>query len=131
MARLFTLAEAEALLPQVRALVAALQDAKRRRDAAQSALGSLHQRAAGNGHLANESDLAERRAEYDAAQAGLESAIAAIQELGVEVKDAELGLVDFPSERAGRIVYLCWRAGEDAIRFWHEVDAGYRGRQPL
>jgi len=51
--------------------------------------------------------------------------------LGVEVKDYVQGLVDFPAERDGRVVCLCWRLGEPAVEFWHEVDAGFAGRQPL
>jgi hypothetical protein len=51
--------------------------------------------------------------------------------LGVELKDYVQGLVDFPAEREGRVVYLCWRLGEPAVEFWHEVDAGYTGRQRL
>jgi hypothetical protein len=51
--------------------------------------------------------------------------------LGVEFKDYVQGLVDFPAQRDGRTVYLCWCLGEPAVEFWHEVDAGYAGRQPL
>jgi hypothetical protein len=51
--------------------------------------------------------------------------------LGVEFKDPEMGLVDFPSERDGRTVYLCWRLGEQEVDYWHELTAGYAGRQPL
>ncbi len=51
--------------------------------------------------------------------------------LGVEFKDAVLGLVDFPAERDGRTVYLCWRLGEPEVDYWHELSAGYAGRQPL
>jgi hypothetical protein len=51
--------------------------------------------------------------------------------LGVELKDYETGLVDFPAERDGRPVYLCWRLGEPSVQFWHEIDAGFVGRRPL
>jgi hypothetical protein len=51
--------------------------------------------------------------------------------LGVELKDYETGLVDFPAERDGRPVYLCWRLGEPKVQFWHEIDAGFVGRRPL
>jgi hypothetical protein len=51
--------------------------------------------------------------------------------LGIELKDRRLGLVDFPSEISGRRVLLCWRLGEPEVQFWHEVDAGYAGRQRL
>jgi hypothetical protein len=54
-----------------------------------------------------------------------------LEELGVEFKGFELGLVDFPSEREGRPVFLCWKLGEESVSFWHEVDEGYAGRRPL
>lgn len=54
-----------------------------------------------------------------------------LEELGIQLKDRRLGLVDFPSEMNGRRILLCWRLGEPEVQFWHEVDAGYAGRQPL
>lgn len=54
-----------------------------------------------------------------------------LEALGIQLKDPRLGLVDFPSELAGRHVLLCWRLGEPEVQFWHDVDAGYAGRQPL
>jgi hypothetical protein len=54
-----------------------------------------------------------------------------IQASGVELKDINSGLLDFRSLRGGREVYLCWRYGENAISFWHDIDAGFAGRQPL
>jgi hypothetical protein len=54
-----------------------------------------------------------------------------LEELGIQLKDPRLGLVDFPSEMGGRHVLLCWRLGEPEVQFWHEVDSGYAGRQPL
>jgi hypothetical protein len=54
-----------------------------------------------------------------------------LDELGILLKDRRLGLVDFPSEMNGRQILLCWRLGEPEVQFWHEVDAGYTGRQPL
>ena len=54
-----------------------------------------------------------------------------LEDLGIQLKDRRLGLVDFPSEMGGRHVLLCWRLGEPEVQFWHEVDAGYAGRQPL
>jgi hypothetical protein len=54
-----------------------------------------------------------------------------LEELGIQLKDRRLGLVDFPSDMDGRRVLLCWRHGEADIQFWHEVDSGYAGRQPL
>ncbi len=54
-----------------------------------------------------------------------------IQETGVLVKDLDRGLLDFPAEREGRVVFLCWQYGEETIHFWHDIDAGFAGRQPL
>jgi hypothetical protein len=54
-----------------------------------------------------------------------------LEELGIVLKDRRLGLVDFPGEIDGRRVWLCWRLGEPAVQFWHDLDAGYAGRQPL
>lgn len=54
-----------------------------------------------------------------------------LEALGIQLKDRRLGLVDFPSEMNGRHVLLCWRLGENEVRFWHEIDGGYTSRQPL
>jgi len=54
-----------------------------------------------------------------------------LEDLGIQLKDPRLGLVDFPSEMAGRNVLLCWRLGEPEVQYWHELDSGYAGRQPL
>lgn len=54
-----------------------------------------------------------------------------LRDIGVQLKDSRLGLVDFPSQIGGRTVLLCWRLGEPEVQFWHEVNAGYAGRQPL
>jgi hypothetical protein len=61
----------------------------------------------------------------------MRSALADLQAVEVVLRDLERGLVDFPSLRDGREVYLCWEEGEDEIGFWHEPDAGHAGRQPL
>jgi hypothetical protein len=57
--------------------------------------------------------------------------VEAIQEMGVLVKDLDIGLCDFPYQLNGRVVYLCWKLGESEIRYWHEIEAGYSGCQPL
>lgn len=65
------------------------------------------------------------------AQAQIRAAAEAIHELGGELKDPERGMVDFRTEREGRVVYLCWLMDEPRVMYWHELDAGYRGRQRL
>jgi hypothetical protein len=57
--------------------------------------------------------------------------LTALQEAGIVVRDVERGLIDFPTILEGEEVYLCWELGEDEVAFWHELDAGYRGRRPL
>jgi hypothetical protein len=54
-----------------------------------------------------------------------------LEELGIQLKDRRMGLVDFPSEMGGKHVLLCWRLGEGEVQYWHDEDAGYAGRQPL
>jgi len=79
-------------------------------------------------------DLAQiERLERDAALLSreLEGYQRELDSLGIQLKDPRLGLVDFPSELAGRTVLLCWRLGEAEVQFWHETNAGYAGRQPL
>jgi hypothetical protein len=92
--------------------------------------------------LASAGKLADRAPDADASRAALEREVQAIaaeiegfegelNDLGVRVGDASLGLVDFPCEMGGRLVYLCWQFGEPSVRYWHERDAGYAGRQPI
>jgi hypothetical protein len=61
----------------------------------------------------------------------LRESLIGLQAMDVVLRDLETGLIDFPSLRDGREVYLCWQEGEDEITFWHEVDAGFAGRRPL
>ena len=74
---------------------------------------------------------AEVRAEYDAGMEKLNGLVEELQEVGVELKDFERGLIDFPAWHDGREIYLCWHLGEDGIHAWHEVDAGFAGRQDV
>lgn len=82
---------------------------------------------------ANPDVVQMERLERDAAALSreLESYQRELDALGIQLKDPRLGLVDFPSELAGRTVLLCWRLGEAEVQFWHETNAGYAGRQPL
>lgn len=69
--------------------------------------------------------------EVQRAAAEIDGFVQELSELGVECKSMETGLVDFPAEREGRVVYLCWRHGESRVEHWHEVEGGFAGRQPL
>ncbi|MHB8646149.1 MAG: DUF2203 family protein [Thermomicrobiales bacterium] len=126
--RLFTHAEATALLPMLRPRLRHLAAMKQRLDAVQQEFNALRQQARANGHATRAQELEH---ELHTLMHDLNTEIAAIHALGVEVKDLAIGLVDFPSERDGRVVYLCWRMDEPAIVAWHELDGGYWGREPL
>jgi hypothetical protein len=127
--RLFTLDEARSLLPTVRQLLAEIQAAKAEVDAKGRDMARLLGATGGNGHL--EGDLARARDAVEYAAGDLQERIAELEDIGVEVKGIDEGLCDFPSLREDRVVYLCFRLGEDDIEYWHELDTGFAGRQPL
>lgn len=130
--RLFTLAEANALVPRVRELIETIH-------ARMEQLGDLQQRLEAFRNRKREGDHAEGEGKLAAgalAEAGrltdeIRDLVQEVQSLGGEVKDLGQGLVDFRTEREDRVVYLCWKLGEDEIKFWHELDTGFAGRQPL
>ena len=76
-------------------------------------------------------ELIKLRGRFRALLEALTEELAAVEELGVAIKDLELGLCDFLGVRDGREVWLCWQYGEKHVGFWHELDAGYASRQPL
>jgi hypothetical protein len=71
------------------------------------------------------------RARKDGASTAVAAAVERVNELGAQIKDLEIGLIDFPALYQGREVLLCWKLGEDRIAFWHGVDEGFRGRKPI
>ncbi len=129
--RVFTRDEAERLVPQIRFLFGQITLAQTRATRAVEALGGVR--------------AAERALKTDRAPQGREDSLVelkeatteivkcveAINEMGCLVKSLDSGLIDFPHEHDGRIVFLCWQYGEPSITHWHEVDAGFAGRQPL
>ena len=124
--KLFTIQEANALLPSVRIILAKIQRAHRKlvhyREDAKKAAAAAEQ---GGGGI--ESGLA-----YATLLTELTVQLSELETLGVQLKDFERGLVDFPSLRDGRVVLLCWQLGEgDELEWWHDVDAGFAGRTPL
>lgn len=128
MARYFTLEEATALLPRLRAEIAALQSGTRDLAEQRAALAALKELPRLNGRA---SEAGERERRIADLLRDLGARLDALTALGIEVKNLDDGLVDFPHRRDGRVVFLCWRVEEERIAFWHETDAGFRGRQPL
>ena len=122
--RYFTLEEATALLPRLTALLIELRERRRTLLAREQEQQERYRaRVRVNGHARGGEEFVDL--------AALNRGIQEILALGVELKDIETGLVDFPAWRGGRVVYLCWRLGEPTIAWWHEIDAGFAGRQPL
>jgi hypothetical protein len=121
--RNFTLDEANQLLPRLRPLLRRLQEAQKML-ADRDLLQRLRTAAAGNG-----GGVAAR--EVLATGDAFGRITAEIEKLGVVVRDPASGLIDFPAEREGEPVFLCWRVEEDAVGHWHDRDSGYMGRQPL
>lgn len=122
--KLFTVEEANALLPKLGEL---LDDMAVHRDAMREKAPHLEpilEASARNGG-------GKVGSEYGVEAYNLHLAIERIRELGVLLKDLDTGLLDFSHEREGRVVLLCWHPPEERIGYWHEIQAGYRGRQPL
>lgn len=124
--KLFTIQEANALLPTVRLILAKILRAQRKlaeyRDEARKAAEAAEQ---GGGGI-------DDGVAYALVLTEMTSQMSELDTLGVQLKDFERGLVDFPSLRDGRVVLLCWQMGEgDELEWWHDVDAGFAGRTPL
>ena len=129
--RTFTPDEANAALAEVRPLVERMVAAKGELDLAEERRDEASRQISGNGGGIQPRELASLHEEVEQAILELGKAIDAIQEVGVVVKDIDTGLVDFPSIRNGEPVLLCWRLGEDEVAFWHRLEDGVAGRQPL
>jgi hypothetical protein len=132
MARLFFLGEAEALLPEVDRILREAMGWKPRLAEADSALqGYLRRASLVGGCRMDTQKLAELRLARELAAGNLKEAIDRMERLGCEVKDLDVGLVDFPTRYEGRTVCLCWKLGEPSIRFWHDSEAGFAGRRAI
>lgn len=130
MPRIFTLDEANALLPRLREIMTELQEKKPAFDRLQPEMAEMAKSAAGNGHLQSPK-VQEKRRRAESLAKRLEELVAELRRMGCELKGLAQGLIDFPAEREGRSIYLCWRLGEETIGHWHEQDTGFGGRQAL
>jgi hypothetical protein len=122
--RIFTLAEAQSLLPRLRTLLQELTQEWKRIGELNPEIQKARDKAQLNGH-------SRFGVEYVESVSHLMSLIHEIKDMGVLLKDADKGLCDFPYIKDGRMVYLCWQLGEDTIGYWHDVETGFAGREPL
>ncbi len=132
MPRYFTLPEAQRLLPEVER---SLRDALFHKAEAEKAQQELEQVAErirmSGGARVNPGRQISARARRDTSVAALKEALDQIEQKGALVKDLDMGLIDFLTRFQEREVCLCWKLGEDAIRFWHGTEEGFRGRKPI
>ena len=132
MAKRFTLAEAQALVPHVDRLLREAIALKAEYDEAEGAMQKFTQRVMMMGGVSVDRERAiDIRSRREDAGGKLRGAIEQVQELGCLIKDLDTGLVDFPTTFRGEEVYLCWKLGETAIEFWHGVDEGFGGRKAI
>jgi hypothetical protein len=129
MPRLFTLEEANALLPRVRQLIESMQAHQRAADEARQEFEQLEaSHARHNGYDMKREQLATRITEKMRA---IRQDLEALHAIGCQVKDLGMGLVDFTGLRDGQVVNLCWMLGEDEIKYWHPLNTGFADRRPL
>ena len=122
--RYFTVVEANALLPQVRHLVERILQARQEILVLQPQLWPAVEKAALNGGGKAASDATQHIMR-------IQEAVHALTDMGIEIKDLNSGLIDFPAQRHGDVVLLCWRYNEPAVEYWHSLEDGFAGRRPI
>ena len=128
----FTLDEAQALLPVLEALLKRAIDGKKAAESIEGRLQELSRKIFLSGGLfVDVASVRRQRAALESHVQAAKDSVAEIDSIGVQVKDLDTGLLDFPCQLDGNIVLLCWRLGEGRIDFWHSVEDGFRGRQPI
>jgi hypothetical protein len=130
-ARVFTPEEANEALAEVRPLAERMVQARRSLAAAARRQRELVIRIAGNGGDLSPGEVRDAAAAVEREVATIAECVAALEAAGVQVKDMDEGLVDFPARHAGRDILLCWKVGEPAVSYWHGLDEGFAGRKPL
>jgi hypothetical protein len=130
--RTFTLEEAQSLLPVLESLLRTAISGKKVMEAVEAEMQALNHRIFLNGgtHV-DVVAVARRKAERAKAEQRAKDALAEIDSIGVQVKDLDIGLLDFPCEVEGEIVLLCWKTGERSVTHWHSTSEGFAGRKPI
>jgi hypothetical protein len=130
--RTFTLDEAQVLLPVLESLLRTSIDGKKLIESVDAELQETAHRVFLNGGMfLNIVHLARRKAEREKSIHLVRDAMAEIDAIGVQVKDLDVGLLDFPCKVEGKVVLLCWKLGEEGITHWHGPEEGFAGRKPI
>lgn len=124
MPKYYTPAEANNLLEIVRPMVGELMEIGERIRVRQPEIWSVVEKSAGNG---GNPELSKMLPDFDR----LDAILHRLQDMDISVKDLAAGLIDFLAVKDGRAIYLCWKYGEGSVQFWHEIEAGFAGRQPI
>jgi hypothetical protein len=128
----FTLDEAQSLLPVLESLLKRAIEGKRLAEEVESGLSEISRRIYLSGGMrVDAGKVAKLRAEMETHVQRIRESVAEIDSIGVQVKDLDAGLLDFPCRLDDQVVLLCWRMGEPAIEHWHPVDSGFKDRQPV
>lgn len=128
----FTLEEAQSLLPLLESLLKRALESRNAAQEVEKQLAELGRRIyLAGGMRVNVADAGKMRTEMDGHLQRVRESIAEIDAIGVQVKDLDSGLLDFPCRVDDQVVLLCWRMGEAAIEHWHTVEDGFKGRRPL
>jgi hypothetical protein len=130
--RSFTLDEAQSLLPILESLLRTAIEGKKLIETVEAELQELaHRVFLSGGLLVNIIQVARRKAEREKTIQRVKDTLAEIDATGVQVKDLDIGLLDFPCQVEGRTVLLCWKLGEQGITHWHDTSEGFAGRKPI
>ena len=128
----FTLEEAQSLLPLLESLLKRALEGKQEANEAESVLSEISRRIYLSGGMrVDVGAISKQRAEMESHLERVRESIAEIDSIGVQVKDLDDGLLDFPFKLDDEVVLLCWRTGETAIEHWHTMDSGFKGRKPV
>jgi len=128
----FTLDEAQSLLPVLESLLKRAVDAKSAAQKVEETIAELGRRIYLTGGMRDDvAAVAKLRAEIEGHLQRARETVAEIDSIGVQVKDLDTGLLDFPCKIDDKVVLLCWRMGESSIEHWHTVEDGFKGRKPL
>jgi len=128
----FTLEEAQSLLPVLESLLRRAVEGKQSAEEAEAGLADLARRVyLAGGMRVDVVKVAQQRADIESHMQRVRESVAEIDSIGVQVKDVEAGLLDFPCRVDDQVVLLCWRIGEPAIEHWHTIESGFQGRQPI
>lgn len=129
--KIFTVEEANRLLPKIQESLKVLRTLREAIESKKVEMDLLEIVGVPKSGISVETDMPKEMAVLNELAMKFNGQLEALEDMGCQIKELDKGLVDFFSVRGGRLVYLCWKEGEEAIHYWHTLDGGFAGRQPL